>query len=339
MSTSDERKDPTTPDEHRSTGDDVTKEQAAVGGESAPKPSPAPAPGTPHPPAPAAPPTVAGPSWQPAVADPAPGGTAPPTARSPLPPPADEEASARHAALRPTPVPPEPAAPGLPNRAPAREQSTTPPPGPSPIGAAPGAPAPTTPGVAASTTTTVMPPAGADQAPGTTAANDEVLFPDPNAPRTITVGTHVLGVVVGVVLPLAAAIVALLGNSRILAVEADGWVAEVEVLGIVLVTLGALLLFASALLTLWTPSVGLVGGALLTLVGGLAIYAPGITRRWVLDVLTSQTWEATVVQTVVSATSGLLVVAGVLLLASGIVSATARRHGVRLGAFRERHRA
>ena len=95
-------------------------------------------------------------------------------------------------------------------------------------------------------------------------ASGEALFPDPNAPRTITVGTHVLGVVVGIVLPPLSAAVALLGNSRILAVEADGWVAQVEGLGIVLVTLGVLLLVACALLSLWTPTVGLVGGKLLT---------------------------------------------------------------------------
>ena len=157
--------------------------------------------------------------------------------------------------------------------------------------------------------------------------------------RPYLLGALMLGVIVGVVLPLAAALVVALGVSRILVVEADGWVAKVDVLGIVLVTLGALLLLACALLSLWTPSVGLVGGAILTLAGGFALYAPGLTRTAVLDVLTSEGWEPTVVQSVVVATSGTLVVVGVLLPGAGIVSSAARRHGIHLGAFRERHRA
>lgn len=165
-----------------------------------------------------------------------------------------------------------------------------------------------------------------------------MLFPDPNAPRTISVGTHVLGILVGIVLPVAAALVAALGISRILVVEVDGWVAKVDVLGIVLVTLGALLLLACVLLSLWTPYVGLVGGVILTVAGAFALYAPGVTRTGVLDVLTSEGWRPTVEETIVVATSGTVVVAGVLLLGAGIVSSIARRHGIRLGAFRERHR-
>ena len=137
---------------------------------------------------------------------------------------------------------------------------------------------------------------------------------------------------------VATVLVTALGISRILVVEAPGWVAAVDVLGIVLVTLGALLLLAAALLSLWTPTVGLVGGAILTLAGAFALYAPGLARSGVLHVLSSEGWRPTVEQTVVVATSGTLVVAGVLLLGAGIVSAVARRHGIRLGAFRERHR-
>jgi hypothetical protein len=192
----------------------------------------------------------------------------------------------------------------------------------------------------AGTAAGVAPTAASDAARGTGGAHSSTeLFPDPNAPRTITVGTHVLGVLVGLLLPAASALVTLLGVSRILAVEADGWAAKVDVLGIVLVTLGALLLLACSLLALWTPSVGLVGGTLLTLAGAFALYAPGVTHTAVLRVLSSDGWRPTLVQTVTAATSGTLVVAGVLLLASGIVSAVARRHGIHLGAFRERHRA
>jgi hypothetical protein len=272
--------------------------------------------------------------------------------------PADLEAAARHAQVRPTPVPPEPAPPRIstmPDRAPGSTAA-----GAAAVGAAGMAAAgasgfaPTGAGAAASTAagapTAVMSapvtsvpvtsapaiPPGAG--PGAAAPGQSDLFPDPNAPRTITVGTHVLGVLVGILLPLASTIVAALGISRILVVEVDGWVAKVDVLGIVLVTLGALLLLACVLLSLWTPSVGLVGGGILTLAGGFALYAPGVARTAVLDVFSSEAWKPTVEQTVVVATSGTVVVIGVMLLGGGIVSSVARRHGIRLGAFRERHR-
>jgi len=77
----------------------------------------------------------------------------------------------------------------------------------------------------------------------------------------------------------------------------------------------------------------------LTLAGGVALYAPGVTRTAVLDVMDSEAWRPAVVQTVVSATSGVLLAAGVLVLCAAIVSSSARRHGLQLGAFRERHRS
>lgn len=185
------------------------------------------------------------------------------------------------------------------------------------------------PGGSTPTGVTARVPAAAD--------DDDSLFPDPNAPRRIGAGTHVLGLLVGLLLSAVAALVTLLGVSRILSVEADGWVARVEVLGIVMVALGALLLGAVALLSLWTPWVGYTGGALLTLAGGVALVVPGVARTAMLDVVSAEGWQPTVVQTSVAATSGTLVVVGVLVLASGVVSHVARRHGIHLGAFRERN--
>ena len=343
-----------------------------------PEPSPAPAaaaarptppPGTPA--VPAAPASVAA---APTAPQPASGGM--PTAPQPAsggmptapmrpvstPAPADLDASARHAVVRPAPVPPDPAVPVPARPVPGVPERTATGPGPSVPGAGPaagtlgagaalgaaragaagiGAATSGAAGIAAGGT-----PLGAAGTPGQTASSvaldaaDEApdLFPDPNAPRTITLGTHVLGVLVGIVLPVVAALVTVLGISRILVVEATGWVASVDVLGIVLVTLGALLLLACALLSLWTPTVGLVGGAILTITGAFALYAPGVTRSGVLRVLSSDGWRPTVEETVVVATSGTLVVVGVLLLGAGIVSTVARRHGIHLGAFRERHR-
>lgn len=250
--------------------------------------------------------------------------------------PADLDASARHAALRPTPVPPEPAMPtptrplpGTPERTSAAGAATL---GAGAGAAAAGASAAATHATTGAGATTVMPAATAR------ATDDSVLFPDPNAPRTISLGTHVLGFLVGIVLPAVATLVTALGISRILVVEVDGWVAKVDVLGIVLVSLGALLLLACALLSLWTPYVGLVGGVILTVAGAFALFAPGVARTGILDVLTSEGWRPTVEETVVVATSGTVVVVGVLLLGAGIVSSVARRHGIHLGAFRERHR-
>ncbi|MBN9375523.1 MAG: hypothetical protein J0I40_09075, partial [Cellulomonas sp.] len=93
-----------------------------------------------------------------------------------------------------------------------------------------------------------------------------------------------------------------------------------------------------ALLSLWTPYVGLVGGVILTVAGAFALFAPGVARTGILNVLTSEGWRPTVEETIVVATSGTVAVVGVLLLGAGIVSSVARRHGIRLGAFRERHR-
>lgn len=210
-------------------------------------------------------------------------------------------------------------------------------------GTAPATPGPALAAAAATGATTATPLATpATAGTRTTAASatdpeDATLFPDPNAPRSIGAGTHVLGLVVGLLLPAIAALVTLLGVSRILSVEADGWAARVEVLGIVLVALGALLLGAVVLLSLWTPWVGYTGGLVLTLTGAVALFAPGVARTAMLHVVSAEGWQPTVVQTSVAATSGTLLVIGVLVLASGIVSHLARRHGLRLGAFRERN--
>jgi len=148
----------------------------------------------------------------------------------------------------------------------------------------------------------------------------------------------VLGVVVGLVLAPVGIGITLLGQSRILAAQVDGWDGSTEVLGIVLVTLGLLVLAVVVLLGLWTPSVPLAGGGLLTLVGSVYLYAPAMAREQTLNVLSSSGWRLTVTQVTVAGTSGTLLVAGFLLLVAGLVAALARRSGVRLGAFRERHR-
>jgi hypothetical protein len=149
----------------------------------------------------------------------------------------------------------------------------------------------------------------------------------------------VLGVLVGLVLAPVGALALLLGQSRILVVQADHWDGDVETLGIALVTVGALLLAALALLGIWTAAAPITGGGILLLLGAPALLAPGFTSRQTLVLIDPEGWHATITQTVVAGTSGTLLLAGLLLLVAGLVAAVARRRGLRLGAFRERHRA
>ena len=130
----------------------------------------------------------------------------------------------------------------------------------------------------------------------------------------------------------------LLGESRILQAQVNGWDASTEVLGIVLVSLGLLLLGCVLLLALWTPAVPITGGAVLTLAGIVYLYVPSIAREQTLNVLTSSGWRLTVTQVTVAGTSGMVLAVGFLLLLAGIVAGSARRRGARLGEFRERHR-
>jgi hypothetical protein len=256
----------------------------------------------------------------------------------------------RHAVQRPAPTPPGSATPStsgsdgpdpVVTSGPAR--ATTPPASPDGAATAPSAPAdsPAAPGAPARDTTAGSPGSGtrdrrddAPEHPGT----DEELFPDPHAPRTPHAGTHVLGVLVGLVLAPAAIGLLLVGQSRILDVQVEGWDASLELLGIVLVTAAAVLLAALLVLGLWTAAVPITAGLVLGVLGGVQLYAPGIARATTLEVVDADAWSLTVTQVTVAGTSGTTIVAGVLLLTGGVVAALARRHGVRLGTFRERNR-
>ncbi|WP_448630354.1 hypothetical protein [Cellulomonas soli] len=141
----------------------------------------------------------------------------------------------------------------------------------------------------------------------------------------------------GLLLAPIAMAVTLLGQSRILVVQVDGWTARSELAGIVLVTIGLVLLGTVLLLAVWTPALPIAGGAALTVAGGVFLFAPWFARERTLVVLPSEHWHVTVTQVVVAGTSGTLLVAGLLLLLGGVVAVIARRHGVHLGVFRERH--
>jgi hypothetical protein len=231
----------------------------------------------------------------------------------------------RHAVVRPAPVPPED-------------------------------PAPTTPVAVAGTpptSTLVDPPTAAVPAASTSQAPEPVasygaitpepeadgrLFPDPNAPSSPSAGSRVLGILVGLILAPIAVAVLLLGESQILEAQVDGWDATTSVFGIVLVTLGLLLLGCVLLLGAWTAAVPITGGAVLTAAGAVYLYAPSIARDQTLNLLTSSGWRLTITQVTVAGTSGMVLAVGFLLLLAGIVIASARKRGVHLGEFRERHK-
>ncbi|RHA37981.1 hypothetical protein [Cellulomonas rhizosphaerae] len=250
--------------------------------------------------------------------------------------PASEPAvdTGRHAVVRPAPTPPPE---DEPTKTFARVSSRTP--------VEPAAPS-------TGPATAVVPPP-AEPAPGTkeqpvVAApestftpqppTDEELFPDPNAPRSTSVGTHVVGAIVGLVLGPVAAGTLLIGQARILEAQVSGWTATVDTMGIVLVGIGLLLLGWVVLLGTWTPAVPLTAGVVLSGLGGVSLIAPGVARDLTLQYVDSSGWHLTITQVLVSGSSGTLLTAGFLVLLSGFVAAAARRRGVRLGEFRERHR-
>ncbi|WP_051274982.1 hypothetical protein [Cellulomonas sp. URHD0024] len=254
----------------------------------------------------------------------------------------------RHAIVRPVPVPPDDPTPvaatvATPVAAPAATQPAATQPAAAPPAATPPAGTEVDPALAAAAAAAVA--RGAAPEPGAYGAItpepdvDGRLFPDPNAPRSPSAGSRILGVIVGLILTPLAVGVLLLGESQILEAQVDGWDASTSVFGIVLVTLGLLLLGCVLLLGLWTAAVPIAGGSLLTAAGAVYLYAPSIARDQTLSFLTSSGWRLTITQVTVAGTSGMVLAAGFLLLLSGLVIASSRRRGIRLGEFRERHKA
>jgi hypothetical protein len=217
-------------------------------------------------------------------------------------------AAAAHAATRPAPTPPPPSFESSP-------ATVTPAAAPAPEPA----PAPAQPAVVTPTDRTD-------------------IVPEPVAPRSTGFGGHVWGVVVGALVTPVVLAVILIGQERILTVQVDGWDASLDVPGIVLVTIGALVLAGLVYLGLWTAAVPITGGLLATVVGAVFLFAPGVARdqtmRWLA---TAKSTDAVSHATVVG-TSGTILLVGLLLLVAGVVISWARRQGRVLGAFRERSR-
>lgn len=156
---------------------------------------------------------------------------------------------------------------------------------------------------------------------------------DPHPPTRAGWGSRVLGALLGLVVGPVGAVALLLGQSQVLAVQADDWDADVDVSGIALVIVSALVLAGLVLLAAWTAAAPITGGVVTTAFGGWALIAPGVFSD---SVSISGSWQATAEQTVVAGTSGTLLAVGLLLLAAGIAAVAARRAGVRLGTFEGR---
>ncbi len=261
----------------------------------------------------------------------------PPATNAPGPEPAPRPVRAAHAAERPVPPRLDTAVPGDPTAGADPHDAAGAPDGPA-AGAVP------VPAVPASRTAPADPrPAdatdlrAATSAPGTTrppAASTAGLAPEP--PTRTGLGGHLLGVVVGLLLGPLAAVAVLVGQGRVLGVQAPAWDAGVDGLGIALVLVGALVAAAVVLLGRWTAAVPMTAGVLLTLAGVIAVVAPGPAHREAVRLLATQASGTTVARATVAATSGSLATLGLAVLAAAVVTVLSRRHGHAIGEHQAR---
>lgn len=139
------------------------------------------------------------------------------------------------------------------------------------------------------------------------------------------IGRHLAGVLVGLLVGAVGVWTVVFGQSRVLAAQAPGWDASYDVVGVLLVTVGVLVLAAVLGLGLWTPAVPLTAGLVASVVGVVLLYVPATTHVDVVRWFATDGTRGSVVRATVTATSGAVFVVGALLLAAGLVLAVARR--------------
>lgn len=161
-------------------------------------------------------------------------------------------------------------------------------------------------------------------------------FPVPTGPPTTSFGGHLLGLLLGLVLTILAGVLVTLGQSRILAAGVGRSDITPETLGIVLVTLGALVVGLVVLLGLWTPAAPFTGGLLAAAVGAAYLFAPVEAHRATVRLLATQQNRTAVLNSITVGTTGGLFLTGIVLLAAATAFSLVRRRGLALGAFRER---
>ena len=163
-------------------------------------------------------------------------------------------------------------------------------------------------------------------------------FPVPAGPRTTSFGGHLLGILVGGVLTLLAMVLVVLGQSRILDQGVGQDHVTPEILGIILVALGALVAGLVILLGLWTPTAPFTGGLIAVVAGAAYLFAPAQALRETVRLVLTQQNHTAVLNSITVGTTGVMFVIGILLLAAGFAFSLVRRRGLALGAFRERSR-
>jgi len=161
-------------------------------------------------------------------------------------------------------------------------------------------------------------------------------FPAPYGPRTTGAGGHVLGVLVGLALTLAALLLLLLGQSRVVGSGIGGETVSPDVLGITLVTVGSLLVALVALLAVRTSAIPFTGGLVALFVGAAYLFAPVESHRQTVRLLATAQNRHAVLDVIGAATTGTPFVLGLVLVASGTAASLVRRRGIEVGTFRAR---
>ncbi|PVU82524.1 hypothetical protein DDP54_05350 [Cellulomonas sp. WB94] len=188
-------------------------------------------------------------------------------------------------------------------------------------------------------TATHTPAAHADVTPPPVAPTTRTDVVEPVPPRSTGFGGHLWGVLIGVLATAAALALGLVGQGRILGVQADTWDASLDVWGIAFVTAAVLVLAVVVYLGARTAAAPISGGILAAVAGAVFLYAPGIARNETMRWLATTNSRDTVSHATVAGTSGTILLVGFLLLMAGVATAAAKRRGRVLGEFRERGRA
>ncbi|MFB9955173.1 hypothetical protein [Cellulomonas denverensis] len=142
------------------------------------------------------------------------------------------------------------------------------------------------------------------------------------------VGRLLAGMLIGLLAGAAGCWLVVFGQSRILGVQAPGWDASYDPLGVVLVTVGVLVLAALIGVGAWSTAAPLTAGLLTTVIGVVYLYVPATTHADTVSWLATDYTRGSVERTVVAATSGTLFVVGALLLATGITLAALHRRRI-----------
>ncbi len=173
-----------------------------------------------------------------------------------------------------------------------------------------------------------------------TSGGTDPQFPQPQGPRTTGAGGHALGVLVGLVLTPFALVVLALGMSRILSANGVGEEAVVvDGIGMVLVTVGAVIAALVALLAVRTSSIPFTGGLVAVVLGAAFLFAPQATHRETVRLVATEQNTGAVLDTLTVALVGVPFVVGLVLLATGTAASLVRRRGIAVGTFRARSQA